>query len=156
IALPHPRLERAMDHRHQRLLGLYPHAQRGRHRPLWPRSRRHQGRRALIAITSANKNGRPWGGHSLFGSGAALRVIAAVVVIAVTVGVEVHGVLIVVLVLIGVLLTIDRGLVERACARAAVRAANVIDTGVAGERAVGLIAPGAARALLGVAKGLVM
>ncbi len=34
VALPHPRLERALDHRPGGVVRLHPHAQRGRHRPL--------------------------------------------------------------------------------------------------------------------------
>ncbi len=45
VALPHPRLERALDHRHASVVRLHPHAQRRRHRPLRAREGRHQGRR---------------------------------------------------------------------------------------------------------------
>ena len=45
-ALPHPRLERALDHRPQRLVRLHPHAQCRRHRSLRARRGRHQGRGA--------------------------------------------------------------------------------------------------------------
>ena len=44
-ALSHPRHQRAMDHRHQCLVGLHPHAQRGRGRPVRARQGRHQGDR---------------------------------------------------------------------------------------------------------------
>jgi lipoprotein-anchoring transpeptidase ErfK/SrfK len=47
-ALPHPRHQPALDHRHGRLLGLHPHAQRGRHGPLSARQGRRQGDRDLI------------------------------------------------------------------------------------------------------------
>ena len=46
LDLPHPRHQRAVHHRRPRLLGLHPHDQRGRDRPLQPRERRHQGGRA--------------------------------------------------------------------------------------------------------------
>jgi hypothetical protein len=42
--LPDPWIERAGDHRRGRLLGLHPHDQRGRHRPLQPRQGRLAGR----------------------------------------------------------------------------------------------------------------
>jgi hypothetical protein len=42
-ALSHPRLERALDHRHAGVVGLHPDAQRGRGRPLQPGQDRHQG-----------------------------------------------------------------------------------------------------------------
>src|ERR1700742_673829 len=81
-----------------------------------------------------------------------LRVIAAVVVIAVVAGV-VHGIL------LGVLLTIERRLVEHRVARPAVGAADIVDAGVARERAVGLIAPRAVAASArpaSVGEGLLM
>ncbi len=53
LALSHPRLERALDHRAGRVLRLLPHAQRGCHRPLQPGARRHAG-----------------GGHVSFAAGA--------------------------------------------------------------------------------------
>ena len=60
-------------------------------------------------------------------------VVAAIA--AVIVGIKIHGVLLVVLVLIGVLLAIDRGLVEHATARGVVGPADVVDPGVARHRA---------------------
>ena len=48
VALPHPRLQRALDHRHQRIVWLHPDAQRGRDRSLQPRQCRRQGRGDLI------------------------------------------------------------------------------------------------------------
>src|SRR5262249_9976033 len=42
--LPHPRHQRALDHRQPRDSRMHPHGQRGRHRPLRPRQGRHQGR----------------------------------------------------------------------------------------------------------------
>src|SRR6478735_3403530 len=74
----------------------------------------------------------------------------AVVVAAEIVGIEIHGVL------IGVLLAIDRGLVEQPRARAAVGATDIVDAGIAGEGTVRVIAPRTAAAARGVAKGLMM
>ena len=50
LALPHPRLQRALDHWHQRLVRMHPDAQRGRDRSLRPRQCRRQGRRHLIGL----------------------------------------------------------------------------------------------------------
>jgi hypothetical protein len=53
--LSHPRLERAVDHRHQCILGLHPYAQRGRHRSLPAGEGRHQGSRDLNNPTSIRR-----------------------------------------------------------------------------------------------------
>ena len=47
VALSHPRLQRTMDHRHQRIVRLHPDAQPGRDRSLRPRQCRRQGRGTL-------------------------------------------------------------------------------------------------------------
>jgi lipoprotein-anchoring transpeptidase ErfK/SrfK len=52
VALSHPRLQRALDHRHQCLLRLHPDAQRGRHRPLRPRQCRREGNSDLISVAA--------------------------------------------------------------------------------------------------------
>ena len=54
FALPHPRLERAMDDRHRRHLGLHPADQRRRDRSLQPRPARRDRDRAEVAITSGS------------------------------------------------------------------------------------------------------
>ncbi len=46
-ALPHPRHQRAGEHRPAGLLGLHPHAQHRRHRPLQPGEGRREGDRAV-------------------------------------------------------------------------------------------------------------
>ena len=45
LGLPHPRHQRTGDHRRPRVVGLHPHGQRGRDRPLQPGQGRHQGDR---------------------------------------------------------------------------------------------------------------
>ena len=47
-ALPHPRHQRAVDDRHQRLVRLHPAAQRGCRRPVRTRQGRHQGDRHVV------------------------------------------------------------------------------------------------------------
>ncbi len=59
--LPHPRHQRAVDHRPARLLRLHPPDQRGRRRSRQPRQRRHQGDRAQRRLPRRGSDG--------FGSG---------------------------------------------------------------------------------------
>src|SRR5439155_10520385 len=59
LALPHPRLERALDDRTGGVIRLHPYAQRGCHRPLRKGQGRHQGGGDLAAPrTTLNKKGR--------------------------------------------------------------------------------------------------
>jgi lipoprotein-anchoring transpeptidase ErfK/SrfK len=76
-ALPHPRFERAVDHRLAGILGLHSHAQRRRRRPLRSRESRHQGRGDVglfrhqrvtgrySAAVRASLSGRPASSRSL-------------------------------------------------------------------------------------------
>src|SRR5829696_396849 len=57
-ALPHPWLERALDHRHAGLVRLHPHAQRGRDRSLRAREGRHQGGGDLNLVYSGPPAGK--------------------------------------------------------------------------------------------------
>src|SRR6185503_14625053 len=58
-ALPHPWLQRALDHRHAGVVRLHPYAQRGRHRPLHPCAGRHPGHGDLKQNSELNEKGRP-------------------------------------------------------------------------------------------------
>src|SRR6185437_16409025 len=84
--------------------------------------------------------------------GSRVVAVVAAVVVAEIVGIGIH------VVLIGVLLAIDRGLIEQPAPRRIVGAPDIINAGVARERAARLITPGAAAGALvddgGIAEAL--
>ncbi|SOR29500.1 protein of unknown function [Methylorubrum extorquens] len=60
LALPHPRHQRAAHDRAERVLGLHPHDERGRDRPLRAHPGRHP-RRGHLTSTYKSRSPVPWG-----------------------------------------------------------------------------------------------